>query len=383
MANYSIEVQSIQQCEPISNNEWVYTEIPFETVDNNINISIDKSEFRGKIVIKCDGKDDINNFNLEYYDYELLTIDRNRCELDIYIKPNKTQYNNYFNIILTHVCDITLQLKIEIEQEADTFDLSTNSNTYNLKTIVGEKDNDRYKNVEKQGNCLFYEDTEIPITISGGKCIYDIYNVYKMHKNTNGAYEMKSFDNGFILMKYADKIVIRNYGKVFVETDDYYVIVIQHRDKKDLKHEINIKYEDNTSDFVTRNRQKVKIKDMEIVFTKKPEEAVLKKMKPIVYTIEFEEDVENYTIYNKSETEIGFNVTQDGEECKLKTKTTSTGDWCVTDVKEYYDEDDKIERKLIIKIKDFPISERKANIKLYILDKPEIYRTFTIINKPS
>lgn len=91
-----------------------------------------------------------------------------------------------------------------------------------------------------------------------------------MHKNTNGAYEMKSFDNGFILMKYADKIVIRNYGKVFVETDDYYVIVIQHRDKKDLKHEINIKYEDNTSDFLTRNRQRVKIKDMGIVFTKKP-----------------------------------------------------------------------------------------------------------------
>ena len=204
-----------------------------------------------------------------------------------------------------------------------------------------------------------------------------------MHRTT--------FDNGFILKKNTNSIVIRNYGRPFIDEKYYYIIVLEHFDVRDIKKEIIIKYTSLENSTITKKlRKNVGLKSskpkiiMPIIQEEKQEKEDIVEIKPIEYGLEMLENVEDYTIIGEPvETILPFTVTEDGIESNLMVKASSSAYWCRVKVIQEYNDNDEIERKLIFRITNKPLIIRKTRITVSIIDLPDVNVSFIITNKPS
>lgn len=349
------------------------------------NFTIPKEGCHKNLTIICDGINGNNSFDVETDDSDIV-IRRNRCILDVYIKPNLTQEEKEFYVTCTHANDSSIYVQLYFTQEADKFCINTNKTLITLKNDVTQK---QYKNGVYNG---IYEEQTINVGAIGGSGKFRIRSIYRYHV-TDDDEEKMTFDDGFVLTKEDDDIIIRNYGRPFIEKDDYYIITLCHCDDKKISKNIKVKYENiSDTDFVSKTRMK-KNKE-ELLFQKSniylpslaKEEIGLnisgEKKSEIIYSLFFFEEIPNeYVIYDDSESQsFAFNVMEEKDgvekESDLYVMYNLSAPWCSVEM-------DKNNRNFKIKIVNKPLSERKSYIKIYIADHPDIYKGFIITNKPS
>lgn len=333
--------------------------------------------------IRCNGEIDNNSFIMEYYGDEGILITRNRCKLNVYLTENKTYYDRNYTIICTHANDAEVFVQINITQEAENFALNvTGGDTITLQSIVDRSNSSKYN-----GNKMYYEEKEIKLNITGGSKKYRVIGIYKCYDDEeDNTVHRTTFDNGFILNKNKECLIIRNYGRPFIDEKYYYIIVLEHFDVRDIKKEIIIKYSTSSKKLrknVQLETSKPKI-IMPIIQEEKQEKEDIVEIKPIEYGLEMLENVEDYTIIGEPvETTLPFTVTEDGVESNLMVKASSSAYWCRVKVIQEYNDNDEIERKLIFRITNKPLIIRKTRITVSIIDLPEINVSFIITNKPS
>lgn len=334
--------------------------------------------------IRCNGEIDNNSFIMEYYGDEGILITRNRCKLNVYLTENKTYYDRNYTIICTHANDAEVFVQINITQEAEKFALNvTGGDTITLQSIVDSSNSSKYN-----GNKMYYEEKEINLNIVGGSRKYRVIGIYKCYDEDDNTVHRTTFDNGFILKKNEKSLIIRNYGRPFIDEKYYYIIVLEHFDVRDIKKEIKIKYEIPKTTRKTRKKVEVKNTEPKIIMPVIQEEnievGVMEIIKPIEYDLKILENIENYIIIGQPvETVLPFTVTEDGVESNLMVKASSSAYWCRVNIIQKYNDNDEIERKLIIKIMDKPLILRKTKINVSVIDLPEINVSFILTNKPS
>ena len=347
-------------------------------------------EQRQHLEIHCNGEIDNNSFIMEYYGDEGILITRNRCKLNVYLTENKTYYDRNYTIICTHANDAEVFVQINITQKAENFALNVEGDdTVTLESIVDSSNSSKYS-----GDKMYYEEKEINLNIVGGSKKYRVIGIYKCYKeeeDDNTVTEHRTtFDNGFILNKNEDSLIIRNYGRPFIDEKYYYIIVLEHFDVRDIKKEIKIEYTSLENSTATINlRKSVQLKSskpkiiMPIIQEEKQEKEDIVEIKPIEYGLEMLENVEDYTIIGEPvETILPFTVTEDGVESNLMVKASSSAYWCRVKVIQEYNDNDEIERKLIFRITNKPLIIRKTRITVSIIDLPDVNVSFIITNKP-
>ena len=388
----------------------------------------DYKEQNQVLEIRCDNVQDNNSFIMEYYGDEGILITRNRCKLIVYLTENKTYYDRNYTIICTHANNAEVFVQINITQEAEKFALDVkieewtadtqyyegdrvfhndsiwrckvdnkeaefNANnfekddTVTLQSIVDSSNSSKYS-----GSKMYYEKQTINLNIVGGSKKYRVVGIYKCYDDEeDDTVHRTTFDNGFILKKNTNSIVIRNYGRPFIDEKYYYIIVLEHFDVRDIKKEIIIKYTSLENSTITKKlRKNVGLKSskpkiiMPIIQEEKQEKEDIVEIKPIEYGLEMLENVEDYTIIGEPvETILPFTVTEDGIESNLMVKASSSAYWCRVKVLQEYNENNEIERKLIFRITNKPLIIRKAKITVSIIDLPYINISFILTNKPS
>ncbi len=342
-----------------------------------------------QLEIRCNDKIDNNSFTMEYYGDEGIVVTRNRCKLNVYLTENKTYYDRNYTIICTHANDAEVFVQINITQEAEDFALNVEGdNTVTLQSIVYSSNSSQYK---YNGDKMYYEEKEIKLNITGGSKKYRVNGIYKCYDEEDNTVHRTTFDNGFILNKNENSLIIRNYGRPFIDEKYYYIIVLEHFDVRDIKKEITIKYTSLENSTTTINsRKSVQLKSskpkiiMPIIQEEKQEKENIVEIKPIEYGLEILEDVEDYTIIDEPlKTILPFTVTEDGVESNLMVKASSSAYWCRVKVFQEYNDNDEIERKLIFRIINKPLIIRKTKITVSIIDLPQINVSFILTNKPS
>lgn len=337
--------------------------------------------------IHCNGEDDNNSFTMEYYGDEGILITRNRCKLNVYLTENKTYYDRNYTIICTHANDAEVFVQINITQKKENFALNVDGDdTITLESIVDSGNSSKYN-----GDKMYYEEKEIKLNITGGSKKYRVNGIYKCYDEEDNTEHRTTFDNGFILNKNENSLIIRNYGRPFIDEKYYYKIVLEHFDVRDIKKEITIKYTSlENSTTAINSRKSVQLKNskpkiiMPIIQEEKQEKENIVEIKPIEYGLEILEDVEDYTIIGEPlKTILPFTVTEDGVESNLMVKASSSAYWCRVNVFQEYNDNDEIERKLIFRITNKPLIIRKTKITVSIIDLPDVNVSFIITNKPS
>ena len=259
--------------------------------------------------------------------------------------------------------------------------------TVTLQSIVDSSNSCKYS-----GGKMYYEEQTINLNIVGGSKKYRVVGIYKCYDDEeDNTVHRTTFDNGFILKKNTNSIVIRNYGRPFIDEKYYYIIVLEHFDVRDIKKEIIIKYTSLENSTITKKlRKNVELKSskpkiiMPIIQEEKQEKEDIVEIKPIEYGLEMLENVEDYTIIGEPvETILPFTVTEDGIESNLMVKASSSAYWCRVKVIQEYNDNDEIERKLIFRITNKPLIIRKTRITVSIIDLPDVNVSFIITNKPS
>ena len=267
---------------------------------------------------------------------------------------------------------------------ADNFE---KDDTVTLQSIVDSSNSSKYS-----GSKMYYEKQTINLNIVGGSKKYRVVGIYKCYDDEeDDTVHRTTFDNGFILKKNTNSIVIRNYGRPFIDEKYYYIIVLEHFDVRDIKKEIIIKYTSLENSTITKKlRKNVGLKSskpkiiMPIIQEEKQEKEDIVEIKPIEYGLEMLENVEDYTIIGEPvETILPFTVTEDGIESNLMVKASSSAYWCRVKVIQEYNDNDEIERKLIFRITNKPLIIRKTRITVSIIDLPDVNVSFIITNKPS
>ena len=388
----------------------------------------DYKEQNQVLEIRCDNVQDNNSFIMEYYGDEGILITRNRCKLNIHLTENKTYYDRNYTIICTHANNAEVFVQINITQEAEKFALNVKieewtadtqyyegdrvfyygsiwrckvdnkaakfnadnfekDDTVTLQSIVDSSNSSKYS-----GSKMYYEKQTINLNIVGGSKKYRVVGIYKCYDDEeDDTVHRTTFDNGFILKKNTNSIVIRNYGRPFIDEKYYYIIVLEHFDVRDIKKEIIIKYTSLENSTITKKlRKNVGLKSskpkiiMPIIQEEKQEKEDIVEIKPIEYGLEMLENVEDYTIIGEPvETILPFTVTEDGIESNLMVKASSSAYWCRVKVIQEYNDNDEIERKLIFRITNKPLIIRKTRITVSIIDLPDVNVSFIITNKPS
>ena len=351
----------------------------------------DYKEQNQVLEILCNDKIDNNSFTMEYYGDEGILITRNRCKLNVYLTENKTYYDRNYTIICTHANDAEVFVQINITQKKENFALNVDGDdTITLESIVDSSNSSVYN-----GDKMYYEEKEIKLNITGGSKKYRVNGIYKCYKeeeDDNTVTEHRTtFDNGFILNTNENSLIIRNYGRQFIDEKYYYIIVLEHFDVRDIKKEITIKYTSLENSTTTINsRKSVQLENskpkiiMPIIQEEKQEKENIVEIKPIEYGLEILEDVEDYTIIGEPlKTILPFTVTEDGVESNLMVKASSSAYWCRVNVFQEYNDNDEIERKLIFRIINKPLIIRKTKITVSIIDLPHINVSFILTNKPS
>ena len=360
----------------------------YKGVESKEELVWDYKEQNQVLEILCNDEIDNNSFTMEYYGDEGILITRNRCKLNVYLTENKTYYDRNYTIICTHANDAEVFVQINITQKAENFALNvTGGDTITLQSIVDKSNSSKYN-----GNKMYYEEKEIKLNITGGSKKYRVIGIYKCYDDEeDNTVHRTTFDNGFILKKNEKGIIIRNYGRPFINEKYYYIIVLEHFDVRDIKKEIKIKYTSLENSTTTKKlRKNVQLKDskpkivMPIIQEEKQEKEDIVEIKPIEYGLEMLENVEDYTIIGEPvETTLPFTVTEDGVESNLMVKASSSAYWCRVKVIQEYNDNDEIERKLIFRITNKPLIIRKTRITVSIIDLPDVNVSFIITNKPS
>lgn len=347
----------------------------------------DYKEQNRVLEILCNDKIDNNSFTMEYYGDEGILITRNRCKLNVYLTENKTYYDRNYTIICTHANDAEVFVQINITQKKENFDLNViGEDTITLESIVDSGNSSKYS-----GDKMYYEEKEIKLNITGGSKKYRVNGIYKCYDEEDNTEHRTTFDNGFILNKNENSLIIRNYGRPFIDEKYYYIIVLEHFDVRDIRKEIIIKYKSLENSTTTKKlRKSVQLKDskpkiiMPIIQEEKQEKEDIVEIKPIEYGLEMLENVEDYTIIGEPlKTILPFTVTEDGVESNLMVKASSSAYWCRVNVFQEYNDNDEIERKLIFRITNKPLIIRKTKITVSIIDLPDVNVSFIITNKPS
>ena len=365
-----------------------------ECVDYNEEegIVLEHIEQHKHLEIRCNDEEDNNSFTMEYYGDEGIVVTRNRCKLNVYLTENKTYYDRNYTIICTHANNAEVFVQINITQKAEDFTLNVigDDDTITLQSIVDSSNSSVYI-----GDKMYYEEKEINLNITGGSRKYRVIGIYKCYDETEDdntvTVHKTAFDNGFILKKNEESLIIRNYGRPFIDEKYYYIIVLEHFDVRDIKKEIIIKYTSLENSTITKRlRKSVQLKSskptiiMPIIQEEKQEKEDIVEIKPIEYGLEMLENVEDYTIIGKPiETILPFTVTEDGVESNLMVKASSSAYWCRVRVFQEYNDNDEIERKLIFKITNEPLIIRKTKITVSIIDLPDVNVSFILTNKPS
>lgn len=336
------------------------------------------------IQVSCDGETTNNSFVLEYYGDDGITIKRNRNTLNIYVKPNLTQLEKNYTIYLTHSNDSSICYQINLIQEEDIYEVSVDKDKILFKSdFYGDR------NVMKEGTSSYYQEQLINVFAKGGSEKWRVKAIYRYHMtdDNNAVEEKRLFDNGFLYTVTKNGLKLKNYGRPFMEKNDYYKIIICHKDDKNTTVAIIINYSEETKVNVKKNinkRKKTKIyqnTNIYLPYEKKKALITVKKDNYIeneVYEIKFDNEINDNTIINGNADikKIPFKVLKNKEETNLLTRFFNTSQW----LKARFD---KSNRNIIIEIKDTPISERKAYLRLEIVDHPEIKKDFIVINMPS
>lgn len=366
------------------------------TLGNNGLVETDNKEIYATFKIKCDGKEDNVSFNLDYYGDDEMVVEQNRSNIEIYIKENKTPYDKYFTLICTHANDKTIYLQIDIQQKAEVFKLeitsgastlSENVYTDELNSIIQSK----FVGKHDDENYNYYEEREYKVNVVGGSKKYRVETILKCHPDTedNTLISYSPFDKGFILNKFNDKFVIRNYGRPFLNDSDYYLIRFCHEDYREVTIELKLTYSQvlstrrmTTTSIKKRGRKKVikpQISDAYLTYEKLMQKLNTpiekEKEKEKVIEIKFAEDIGE--IYNIVGKQVGvtlpFEVYEDDDVSDLLVRVHATSDWCTAKT-------DNTNRNLIINIHNQPLLERMCYVKVSVVGYPEIFVKFILKN---
>jgi len=388
-------------------------------------IEKDFNEQNFVLEIKCDGVVDNNSFAVNYDGDEGMTIQRNRCKLNIHLDRNYKNWERNYHIWLTHVNDEYVRVDINITQGKEIFSINAGSRelsseikeeepipvtvnggsqkfniieiakihfTENVESITVNDVKYEYKTFVEENGKIKYK------WVNGNNTVYtSMRNPSKTDKTRRGSsitdveYESvrQPFDNGFELLKNDNTITITSYGRPFLEEDDYYEIVLQHADDINVKQTIKVEYLPLTKIENTETQETTaRIEDtidtpVEIPNTEVLEEEEVIEVQPPVYKILFNEDLDNLVINNVERMVIPFRVTEDGKETNLMAAANASANWCLTEIEQRYNSAGRIVRNLIINIRNRPISERKSSVSVYIFDIPNVNVNFVLTNKPS
>ena len=389
-------------------------------------IEKDFNEQNFVLEIKCDGVVDNNSFAVNYDGDEGMTIQRNRCKLNIHLDRNYKNWERNYHIWLTHVNDEYVRVDINIIQgkeifsiehvddqklsseiqEEEPINVTVNGGsqkfniieiakihfTENVESITVNDVKYEYKTFVEENGKIKYK------WVNGNNTVYtSMRNPSKTDKTRRGSsitdveYESvrQPFDNGFELLKNDNTITITSYGRPFLEEDDYYEIVLQHADDINVKQTIKVGYLPLTKTENTETQETTaRIEDtidtpVEIPNTEVLEEEEVIEVQPPVYKILFNEDLDNLVINNVERMVIPFRVTEDGKETNLMAAANASANWCLTEIEQRYNSAGRIVRNLIINIRNRPISERKSSVSVYIFDIPNVNVNFVLTNKPS
>lgn len=366
------------------------------TLGDNGLVETDNKEIYATFKIKCDGKEDNVSFNLDYYGDDEMVVEQNRSNIEIYIKENKTPYDKYFTLICTHANDKTIYLQIDIQQKAEVFKLeitsgastlSENVYTDELNSIIQNK----FVGKHDDENYNYYEEREYKVNVVGGSKKYRVETILKCHPDTedNTLISYSPFDKGFILNKFNDKFVIRNYGRPFLNDSDYYLIRFCHEDYREVTIELKLTYSQvlstrrmTTTSTKKRGRKKVikpQISDAYLTYEKLMQKLNTpiekEKEKEKVIEIKFAEDIGE--IYNIVGKQVGvtlpFEVYEDGEISDLLVRVHATSDWCTAKT-------DNTNRNLILNIHNQPVLDRMCYVKVSVVGYPETFVKFILKN---
>ena len=367
-------------------------------------LETDNKEIHASFFIECDNEQDNFSFNLEHYGDDAMDIQQNRCEIDVYIKENKTPHDKYFTILCTHSNDKEVYVEIKIVQTAEEYSVSFNqsgsstSTTHEFKSEITSAasgyNNSRYN---------YWEEKTFNVYVKGGSKKYRIESILKCHEeavqgSSEPRYIYSQFDNGFIYTKNTDSLVIRNYGRPFMDENDYYVITLCHDDYRYKKATIKITYQPISTPAIRSRKKKttkqsaVQTQDTNIynmnLYISKEETAPTTKVEnvcQIIFNGNMENiektDEENYKIVGQKNATLSFKVLEgesadNMETSNLMVKTSAFGNWCSLSL----DETDLSDRKLKISILNKPICERKVKIVMSIIDFPSEKKMIILTN---
>ena len=422
--------------------QLVKTETGVKLCTSSIDEEHPNKEFRGVFTIACDDDDDNNSFNIEYFGSEDMVIDRNRCEIGVYIKENKTPYNRHYFIKCIHSNDRTVFTEIEIIQEHGEFSIevansgNSKKNTYKIECGCKEEssgeqgeENETTEEKEEDYNLVYELDSIVDkqmvtfnINVVGGSEKYRIEAIYRCRDEEVGTGDdaktitkLYDFDNGFVYDRKTEivnkeessgeqgeenetteeksveqkKLEIYNYGRPFLEENDYYLMKIRHEDYKELFINIVLKYKP-VSTAKKRGRKSTKNQSKVVHITnnclthgeyvnmlesQKEQEIV---EVPKTYKIEVHSLESNSFVIEgkKVGVVISFDVLEDDNiERTLYVSYSATSNWCSV----YTDETN---RQLILNILNRPIVERKCLVTLKVVDFPKASCNFVVINRP-
>lgn len=404
--------------------QLVETETGVKVCTSSIDEEHPNKEFRGVFTIVCDDDEDNNSFNIEYFGSEDMVIDRNRCEIGVYIKENKTPYNRHYFIKCIHSNDRTVFTEIEIIQEHGEFSIevanggNSKKNTYEIECGCKEEssgeqgeENETTEEKEEDYNLVYELDSIVDkqmvtfdINVVGGSEKYRIEAIYRCRDEEVGTgndaktiTKLYDFDNGFVYDRKTEivnnveqkKLEIYNYGRPFLEENDYYLMKIRHEDYKELFINIVLKYKP-VSTAKKRGRKSTKNQSKVVRITnnclthgeylnmlesQKEQEIV---EVPKTYKIEVHSLESNSFVIEgkKVGVVIPFDVLEDDNiERTLYVSYSATSNWCSV----YTDETN---RQLILNILNRPIVERKCLVTLKVVDFPKASCNFVVINRP-
>ena len=233
--NFEIEVYRITRNNGTINEENVVSEQEIVVSHDVATVS-----FR----VECDKIEDNNSFTMDYYGDNGIEVSRNRCYLDVHLLPNVTPFDKIYTVVCTHSNDVEKYVIISIIQQAEEFKIEAKIKTGNSGKVIklkSRKKKEGNNNVKYDGG-MYYEEVEIPVIVKGGSEKFRILSVMHHHPETDSSYIIKDFN---IRRDNNNNIVIKNYGRQNMDINDYYIVKIQHYDKRDVTDEFRITYHNN------------------------------------------------------------------------------------------------------------------------------------------
>lgn len=379
------------------------------------NITIEEgSEYNATFNVVCDGVKDRLSFMMEVYG-EGITVIQNRCKINIHIDKNLTQEEKEFSIFFTHSNDMNEMLQLNFIQEPEAFEITADIDKIEFLSYL--KEENKENNVKRLNNSdVFYQDKVVKVTASGGskkwrilsvrRKISSMYNYYDYEVDENGNISLdddgnlikknkvteqydyySTFDNEFVCIKKGDELIVRSYGKAFmdisnedVEEVSHFEITVCHYDNKHITKVIKVYYEETE---YTTEEIEIKTPDnsikhdelyVDLVNSKSDEEDDDEnddeKQEEITYTLTINKEEITIKEPVRDDTTISYSIKP---AANYRCTTYTSAKWCSAEI---------IENKINIKITDKPLLQRKCLVRVSIAAMPEVYAEFIVINEP-